>query len=598
MKKIRQLLQFLEGQRHTFVLALCCVMVNVLFAAVIPLIIRTSLDSVLGGKPLELPAWVSAAIGGEGAVAWVRDNLWSLLAILVSLTAVQGLFLFGRGKLAAMTSEGSARRMRNRLYNHLERLPYDYHVKAQTGDIIQRCTSDIETVMGFVGSQFIDAFSTVFQVVVVLFIMISMNPGYTLVTVALIPVITIATVRFFLGMMKVFSETDEAEGFMSAALQENLTGVRVVKAFAAQQLEMDKFDEKNRKYRDLVMKIVKLMSDYWSVSDFLCMVQYAAVIVVGAYWAATGTITIGTLVAFSTYAGMLIWPIRGLGQSMGFMGQSFVSLRRIFEILDAPAEDYTTGKAQVRIDGAIEFEHVRFGYDPEKPVLDDVTFSIPKGSTTAILGATGSGKSTLLHLLLRMYDYQNGSIRLDGQELSELSRQAVREKIGIVLQEPFLFSKNLRENIRIGMHDASDPQVEEAAGIACVHDAILEFEAGYDTMVGERGVTLSGGQRQRVAIARTVLRDVPILIFDDSLSAVDTETDAAIRAALKDRSRDTTTIIVSHRITTLAEADQILVLEHGKIAQRGTHEELIAQEGHYKRIWDIQSSIGEQEESA
>ncbi len=593
MKKIRQLMQFLRGQRLTFALTLLCVMVNVLFAATMPMVIRTALDSVLGGKPVDLPGWIVDGIGGAATITWIRENLWFMLVILVGMTLLQGVLLFGRGKLGAMTSEGAARRMRDRLYNHLERLPFDWHVKAQTGDIIQRCTSDIETVMNFVGNQFIEAFSTVFQVVIVLSVMSSMSVPYTLASVALIPVITLATVRFFLNMMKVFSETDEAEGVMSAALQENLTGVRVVKAFAAQQVEMDKFDEKNGKYRDLVLKIVKLMSDYWSVSDFLCMVQYGAVIVVGAYWAAVGTISIGTLVAFSTYAGMLIWPIRGLGQSMGFMGQSFVSLRRINEILETEPEDYESGKTPSKVEGAIEFSGVRFGYDAETPVLEDVSFYVKKGSTTAILGATGSGKSTILHLLLRLYDYQTGSIRIDGQELSSLSREAVRAKIGIVLQEPFLFSRNVRENIRIGWPDASDNEVSEAADIAAVHEAIAEFEQGYETMVGERGVTLSGGQRQRVAIARTVLRDVPILIFDDSLSAVDTETDAAIRAALRERSKQTTTLIVSHRITTLAEADQILVLEHGKIAQRGTHEELIAQEGHYKRIWDLQSSIGE-----
>jgi len=593
MRKIRQLLQFMKGQRLTFVLTLVSVMMNVIFAALLPIIIRTSLDSVLGGKPIDLPEWIVRILHGDEGMLWVKNHLWILLVVLVTLTLLQGFFIFGRGKWGAMTAEGSAKRMRDRLYNHLNHLPFDYHVKAQTGDLIQRCTSDIETVMGFIGGQFVDAFSTIFQVIIVLSIMSSMNVGYTLISIALIPIITIATVRFFLNMMKVFSETDEAEGFMSATLQENLTGVRVVKAFAAQQLEMDKFDEKNSRYKMLVLKIIKLMSGYWSLSDFLCMVQFAAVIVVGAWWASTGTISIGTLVAFSTYAGMLIWPIRGLGQSMGFMGQSFVSLGRINEILDTPKEDFETGKMMNKLEGTIEFKNVQFGYDPKKPILKDVSFTVKKGSTTAILGATGAGKSTLLHLLLRMYDYQGGHIRLDGQELSEINRKSVRENIGIVLQEPFLFSRNVRENIRIGSHGSTDMQVSAAAGIACVHNSILEFDEGYETMVGERGVTLSGGQRQRVAIARTVLRDVPLLIFDDSLSAVDTETDAAIRRALKERSLDTTTLIVSHRITTLAEADQILVLEDGKIAQRGTHDELINMEGHYKRIWDIQSNIGE-----
>jgi ATP-binding cassette subfamily B protein len=446
MKKIRQLLQFLRGQRLTFALTLLCVIVNVLFAATVPLIIRTGLDSVLGGKPVDLPAGLANVMGGADTIAWLNNNLWFMLVLLVGMTLMQGILLFGRGKLGAMTSEGAARRMRDRLYNHLERLPFDWHVKAQTGDIIQRCTSDIETVMNFVGNQFIEAFSTVFQVIIVLMVMSSMSVPYTLVTVALIPVITIATVRFFLNMMKVFSETDEAEGFMSATLQENLTGVRVVKAFAAQQLEMDKFDEKNSRYRDLVMKIVKLMAGYWSVSDFLCMVQYGAVIVVGAYWAAIGNISIGTLVAFSTYAGMLIWPIRGLGQSMGFMGQSFVSLGRINEILDTKPEDYETGKSPSHVEGSIEFANVRIGYDPETPVLEDVSFTVRKGTTTAILGATGSGKSSILHLLLRCTYIRGAPSGLTDRNSHHSRSHPPKNRALCCRNRPFLakYSENIR----------------------------------------------------------------------------------------------------------------------------------------------------------
>lgn len=591
MNKLSLMLRFLKGSRLTYLGALLAVIANVMLTAAIPMVIRITLDSVLGEDPLILPSILQAGLDRIGGLSFLRQNLWILLVVLVFLTLFQGITHFLRTKLSALTGENAAKRMRDQLFLHILRQPYDYHVKSMTGDLIQRCTSDIDTAQRFIANRSIDAISILVQVAVVLAILFSSHVTYTLLSVLLIPVILVLTVRFFRSMMTLFLETDESEGVMTATLQENLTGVRVVKAFAAQQFEIDKFDETSRQFRDNIMKINHLMAAFWSQSDFLCMLQVVIVILFGAWLTAKGQITLGVMVSFITYSGMLIWPIRGLGQMMGFMGQAFVSLSRLQEILDSPQEDYANGLSDFPIKGDIRFQDVRFGYKPGKWVLDGLSFDIKPGSTTAILGATGSGKSSLVHLLLRLYDYQEGSITIDGVELKTISRAWIRQNVGIVLQEPFLFSRNIRENIRIGQPGASDEEVRAAAYIACVDEAIAEFDDGYDTLVGERGVTLSGGQRQRVAIARTLLRDVPILIFDDSLSAVDTETDAAIRKALRTRREGTTTLIISHRITTLAEADQILVLDQGRIVQKGTHEELIQEEGHYKRIWEIQSSL-------
>lgn len=593
MKKFKLLMQFLHGSGRTYAIGIVSVFLMTLFGAISPLVIKATVDSIIGNEPLDVPSSVMSLVNQNGGVDYIRKNLWLILVVLVVITLLQGTFMYLKGKLSAVAAQNSSKRMREKLYDHLMHLPFDYHVKAQTGDIVQRCTSDIETVQNFISGQFIDAIQIIMQVIIVMAIMITMSFKYTLVSIVLIPIVLIITVRFFINMMKIFMQTDEAEGIMSAALQENLTGVRVVKAFGAQKFEIEKFDEKNKNYKLLNLKIVKLMANFWSGTDLLCMLQHALVLIIGTYWVVNNEITIGTLIAFSTYAGMLVWPLRSLGQMMGFMGQSFVSLGRITEILDAKREDYQSGLNNVPVGGEIVFDDVHFEYEKGKPILDGTSFTIEKGSTVAILGATGSGKSSLVHLLLRLYDYQSGHITIDGMELSDISREWIRKNIGIVLQEPFLFSKTIFENIKIGDSSVEDHDIHNAARTASIHEAILEFEKGYETIVGERGVTLSGGQRQRIAIARTVARDVPILIFDDSLSAVDTETDAQIRQALRERRKDTTTLIISHRITTLAEADKILVLDKGRIAEQGSHEELIASNGLYKKIWEIQSALGD-----
>ncbi len=591
MNRLTLIYRFLRGSLLTYLAALVSVFLHVGFAALMPLVIRVTLDQVLGDQPLLLPPVLMRYLDKLGGINWVRSNLWSLLVLLLALTLLQGFFQFTRTKLAALTGEQSAKRMRDRLYLHLLRQPFDYHVKTQTGDIIQRCTSDVETAQHFIANRSVEALAVIFQVTIVLFFLFSMHPGYATLSILLIPLILLLTIRFFKSMTTLFLDTDEAEGAMSTALQENLAGQRVVKAFAAQNVEIKKFDQASRTYRDRAMQITHLMARFWSSSDFLCMLQLVVVVIAGVLLMIQGAISLGVMVAFVTYAGLLIWPIRGLGQMMGFMSQAFVALSRIQEILDHEPEDETAGRTDLPVQGAIRFDGVGFAYSKRQPVLKDLSFSVQAGSTTAILGATGSGKSSLVHLLLRLYDYQEGSITIDGQELSLISRAWIRKHIGIVLQEPFLFSRTIRENIRIGMPHVSLEQVRQAAQVACIDDAIEGFEDGYDTVVGERGVTLSGGQRQRVAIARAIIRQTPILIFDDALSAVDTQTDAQIRQALKQRHMGTTTLIISHRITTLAEADQILVLDEGRIVQSGTHEQLIQQPGPYRDNWLLQSQI-------
>ena len=588
----------MKGHRVLYICAIAAIAVAIFLRNVWPLVLRVTVDSIIGGRPIETVGWLQPyiirlvdAMGGQSVLA---QSLWMCSLILVLLTLSRGLFLFFKGKWAAQASEGIARSIRESLYDHLQHLPFDYHVKAKTGDLVQRCTSDVDTVRRFLAVQLVEIGRALFMVFFALSFMLPMSLKMTLVAMALIPLIFSFALIFFMKVKAAFQASDEAEGRLSTVLQENLTGVRVVRAFARQKFEIDKFDEINTEYRDLTYRLIHLLAGYWSISDFFSLIQISSVLLIGTYWTVTGEISLGTLLAFSSYVGMLLWPIRQLGRVLTDMGKAMVSLGRIREILDTPTEDHLPHTPAIHIEGAIVFDNVTFGYEPDKPVLHNVSFEVKAGQTVAILGPTGAGKSTLVHLLPRLYDYTSGSIRIDGKELNSYDRKAIRTQIGIVLQEPFLFSRTLKENIAMAQTSIPDEAIFEASQIAAIHDVIQLFDQGYDTAVGERGVTLSGGQKQRVAIARTILNNSPILIFDDSLSAVDTETDTAIRKALKQRNRNATTFIISHRITTLAEADLILVMEQGKIIEQGTHTELMQNGGLYSRIWSLQNSLEEE----
>ncbi len=589
--RLRLLWQFMHGNRLLYAGAVVAIGIATLVSLAAPLVLRTTIDSIIGERPLrEGIKWLATLVETAGGKQVLMRNLWMCSLILVTLSVTEGVMLFLKGKWSAMASESTAQHIRERLYDHLQHLSYDYHVNAETGDLIQRCTSDVDTIRQFLAMQFVQVGRAIFMVMAIIPVMVSLSVKMTCVATIFVPVIFGFALLFFLKMKVVFQSSDEAEGKMSAVLQENLSGVRVVRAFARQVYEIEKFDQRNRVFRDKTYRLIRLLAWYWMAASFLGMAQVGAVLVGGAYWASQGLISLGTVVVFLSYTQMLIWPIREMGRILTDMGKALVSLGRIQEILQEPFDTGEAGTVRPDIRGHLEFRNVTFGYNSGKPVLQNVSFSVKPGQTVAILGPTGAGKTSLVHLLVRLYEYQHGSITIDGVELNTIDKKWLRSHIGLVLQEPFLFSKTLKENIRLAKNTAQDIEVFEAARMASVHDVILDFEKGYETAVGEKGVTLSGGQKQRVAIARTLLRECPIVIFDDSLSAVDTETDAAIRKALQQNNR-ATTFIISHRVTTLAHADLILVLENGKLVQAGTHGELVRQNGLYRKVWAIQNSL-------
>ena len=411
----------------------------------------------------------------------------------------------------------------------------------------------------------------------------------------LVPLLFGFAMWFFRKVHKGFRFADEAEGKMSAVLQENLSGVRVVRAFGQQEREVEKFEKVNHDYFTKSKHLNDLLAVYWSGGDMLSMTQSFITLLVCILFACRGEITVGTLVVFTNYVSQLLFPIRQLGRTLSDAGKSLVAMERIQAILHEEAEPAEPNAKKPPLGGDIVFNHVSFHYaDDDTPVLNDITCTIPAGKTVAILGGTGSGKSTMMYLLQRLYEPTGGEITIGGVPLQEIDREYLRSHVGLILQEPFLYSKTIRDNVGIALRDASMDDINGAAEIASARNFIEHADKGYDTIVGERGVTLSGGQKQRIAIARTLLKDNDILIFDDSLSAVDTETDAQIRAALQKRSSGMTTLIISHRITTLSQADLILVLENGTITQQGTHEELCRVPGLYQRINNIQNALEEE----
>ena len=550
--------RFLKGSKALFILCMICSALISLGEMIVPQIIRITIDNIIGGESMEnLAPAVRNLIASLGGAEALRGRMWIMALAVLIVAGICAVARYAFRVSNVRASETLVKNMRDTLFGHIERLPFQWHMSNHTGDIIQRCTSDIETTRNFISEQMTNLIRIGILLVMSVSFMLSMNSSLTLIAMLPLPVIIWYSLFFHRKFRKGFEECDENEGKLSAMAQENLTGVRVVRAFGRERYERDRFEKHNDYYTSLWVKLGRLMSFFWSSSDILSGLQIMLVVIFGVLFCLRGNMTSGEYIAFISYNGLLVWPVRQLGRMLSEMSKAGVGIDRIGYIMDAEEEK-----------------------DAENTLTPPMNGDI----------CTGSGKSTLMYLLDRLYPLPAdcGKITVGGTDISKISLEHLRGNIGIVLQEPYLFSRSLRDNLGIAVRDLGDKELEAAVQAACLDETIRSFSKGYDTFVGERGVTLSGGQKQRAAIARMLARPTPIMIFDDSLSAVDTETDAKIRSALEKRFGSATIILISHRITTLSKADQVLVLDHGRVSQLGTPEELGRQEGLYRQIMEIQ----------
>jgi ATP-binding cassette subfamily B protein len=581
-----------KGYRFAYAMCFLILLLAVILTTLSIFMSKVLVDTLTGDifdspKAGWLELWIANLFGGP---EFLTNNLWIFSIIIIGIAIATALVGCTRIILRVYVSTGVGRNIQLSLFNHIDHLPYTYFKRHQSGDLIQTCTRDETVLRKFMISETFSIIYTVYIVTFSFLILISLSWKIAMISLVLLPVLFIYSFFIIKGVRKRYRETDDSESVITSKIQENLSAVRIVKAFNNEAYEIKEFEKSLNDYEVKFIHWRKLSSFFFSSSDIFVFGTIVLTLIYGTYLALIGEISAGTLVISFSFVDMMVWPLRDVATILSNLARAMVSIDRINLIIDEPIEDIKTGVTP-KLDGEIEFSHVGFHFeDSEVDLLKDISFKIKAGQSVAIMGKTGSGKSTLAYLLTRLYDYSSGSIKLSGVELNTIAKGYLRRNVATVLQEPFLFSKSIINNIKIADKNASNEAVYRAAKIADIHSSIVSFDKGYDTEIGERGVTLSGGQKQRVAIARTILDDSPILIFDDSLSAVDTETDLKIRERLKERTKNTT-IIITHRVATAKDADLILVIENGYITQSGCHNDLLKQDGLYKRIYDIQTKM-------
>jgi len=562
----------------------------------IPLLTKAVIDGFVaapdGTYTLELPERLRS-LGAPFGATGLLGQLGLVAVLVILLTAGAGLLQYLRGRWAAQASEGVMRDLRDTLFDHFARLPMRFFDRSNQGDLVQRATSDVETLRVFLAAQVVEISRALLLLGFAVPILFSMNSDYALIALVLMPIVVAYSALFFRQITQRFQAVDEAEGALTAVLQENLTGIRVVRAFGRSAFEEEKFAAANDEHRDTTWSLMRLLSTYWSLSDLLCFAQTGLVLFYGAVFALGGEITVGTWIAFTEYAAMVVWPVRQMGRTLVDASKAGVAMKRVNEILGEPLEEPHDAMAasNVRLAGGLEVEGLSFAFEGGDPVLDGIDLSVAPGETVALVGPPGAGKSVLVELLLRLHDYTEGSIRLDGHELRGLPRALVRRDMAVVLQSPFLYARTIAQNLHMAAEDLTDERIFAATADAAIHESVLGFDLGYETLLGERGVTLSGGQKQRLSIARALLREAPFLVLDDALSAVDLGTEAHILKALRERKGRQTTLIIAHRLSTVRHADQILVLHEGRIVEQGKHAELVAAGGRYAHLWSLQTDL-------
>lgn len=591
---LRDLWVITKGQRVKYLLAILAMAITnaCMFSA--PIVGGHAID-VITLQNFEYADQFLLSLGQYlfGEVSFI-GYLWIAASVGLIITAFGGLFLYARGRLAALASESIARGVREKLYEKLQDVKLSFYDGEDTGDLVQRCSSDLETLRVFLASDIIEIGRAIMLIICVLPVLFIIHVPLALWSICLMPFLVIGAYVFFSRVKDVFLLTDESEGAMTATLQENLTGIRVVRAFARQDHEINKFGNRNAVFRDNNRRLIKLMGIYWPVSDMIAMSQIGIVLFAGAHYVMQGSLTIGDLFIFLTCEGMVIWPVRQLGRVLTDSGKAVISLGRIDHIRRAETEESGFVPSTGRALGGIRAKNLSFAFDDGKQILDGFSIDIKPGETLGIVGPPGSGKTSLIRCLLKLYPYQSGSLEIDGQEVATLNRHWLRRQIGVVLQDPFLYSRTLRENLSVGRAKASQAEIEQASREAAIYESIMEFPEGFDQRVGERGVTLSGGQRQRLALARALLKDSPVLVLDDSLSAIDTKTEQLILKALQNRKGRQTTLVIAHRLSSLAYVDRIAVIDRGRLVQLGSHEELSVAPGLYRRLCQIQGALDDQ----